>query len=252
MDRIILLAIVAGMAFAAGDASAQAAGPAPPRSSAARPAPSAEPAPAPDAARLWRGTIAYRVTMGADTTGADTAVWAVRGGEVSALDRMHVMGTTAVVESRMSLPSLAPLSSTETRALPTGRVESSIAYGDGRVRGTVRMGGRETALDDAMPAGTYDFAALATVIAALPLRAGAVWTVPAYAPYVRRVTPLRVDVGAVETLQTPMGLVRAYRVTVSGRVARMLFWFSEAEPRWEVRGEVPAMGVRIEPRSRTP
>ncbi|HET7461078.1 MAG TPA: DUF3108 domain-containing protein [Longimicrobium sp.] len=252
MDRIILLAIVAGLAFTAGDAKAQTGGPAAPQPIAAPQAPTAAPAPAPDGARLWRGTIAYRVTMGADTAGADTAVWAVRGGEVTALDRMHVMGTTAVVETRMSLPSLAPISSTETRMLPAGTIESRIAYGGGRARGTVVTGSREVAVDDAAPAGTYDLAALATILAALPLRTGAVWTLPAYAPYVRRVAPYRVEVGAVETLETALGPVRAYRVTVRGGVAEMLFWFSEAEPRWEVRGEIPAMRVRIEPRSRTP
>jgi hypothetical protein len=120
------------------------------------------------------------------------------------------------------------------------------------VRGTLNMSGTMTQVDDAAPAGTYDQAALAPVLAALPLRTGAVWTVPAYSPYVRRVTPYRVTVGEVETLDTPLGPVRAYRVAVSGGMAEMLYWFSEAEPRWEVRAEVPAMGVRIEPRSRTP
>ena len=251
MDRINLLAIVAGLALLAGEANAQAGDAAVPQPSAAPRATSAEPTPAPDAARLWRGTIAYRVTMGADTTGADTAVWAVRGGEVVAVDRTHMLGTTLVIESRMSLASFAPIASTETRAgAVTG--ESRLTYAGERVRGVLKLGATETAVDDAAPAGTYDFAALPTIIAALPLRAGAVWTVPAYAPYVRRINPYRVEVGAVETVQTPMGPVRAYRVTVSGGLAQMLFWFSEAEPRWEVRGEVPAMGVRIEPRSRTP
>jgi hypothetical protein len=79
---------------------------------------------------------------------------------------------------------------------------------------------------------------------------GAVWTVPAYAPYVRRVTPYRVEVRAVETLDSPLGPMSASRVAVSGGLAQTLF--SETEPRWEVQGQAPAMGVRIEPRSRTP
>jgi hypothetical protein len=152
----------------------------------------------------------------------------------------------------MGLASFSPIASTERRAGPMGGSESRLSYAEGRVRGALTLGGTETAVDDAAPPGTYDFAALPTLIAALPLRTGAVWTVPAYAPYVRRVAPLRVEVGAVETLDTPMGPVRAYRVAVRGGVVPMLFWFSEAEPRWEVRGEVPAMGVKIEPRSRTP
>jgi hypothetical protein len=58
-------------------------------------------------------------------------------------------------------------------------------------------------------------------------------------------------VGAAETVETPMGPVRAFRVRVAGGPAEMLYWFSEAEPRWEVRGEVPAMGITIDARSRT-
>ncbi|HET7231393.1 MAG TPA: DUF3108 domain-containing protein [Longimicrobium sp.] len=255
MYRIILLTTLAALAVATAEAHGQIGGPAAPQSAAA-PSPAtpsaAEPMPAPDAARLWRGTITYRVSVGADTTGADTAVWSVRGAELSAVDRMHVMRTVAVVESRMALPSFSPIASTETRAGAVGASESRIAYVQGRARGTLAMGGRETAVDDEAPAGTYDFAALPALIAALPLRSGAVWTVPAYAPYVRRVKAYRVEVAAVETVGTPMGPVRAYRVAVTGGMAPMLFWFSEAEPRWEVRGEVPAMGVTIEPRSRTP
>jgi hypothetical protein len=107
-------------------------------------------------------------------------------------------------------------------------------------------------IDTETPAGTYDWAGLAPVIMAMPLRAGAVWTVPAYSPYVRAVTPFRVEVGAVETVETPMGPVRAFRVRLTGGPAEMLYWFSEAEPRWEVKGEIPAYGVTIEARSRTP
>ena len=89
-------------------------------------------------------------------------------------------------------------------------------------------------------------------IAALPLRAGAVWTPPVYAPYVRRILPMTVEVGAAEAVETAMGPVRAFRVRVTGGQTEMLYWFSEAEPRWEVRGEVPAMAITIEARSRTP
>jgi hypothetical protein len=251
MDRIIIMAVVAGLAVLAGEVNGQSGGPAAQPSSATQQPTAAEPAPTPDAARLWRGTIAYRVTMGTDTTGVDTAVWSVRGGEVVAVDRTHMLGTRVVIESRMSRASFQPIASTETRAGAVNS-ESRLAYAGERVRGVLKLGARETAVDDAVPAGTYDFAALPTIIAALPLRTGAVWTVPAYAPYVRRVTPFRVEVGAVETVVTPMGPVRAYRVTVTGGMVQMLFWFSEAEPRWEVRGEVPAMRVTIEPRSRTP
>jgi hypothetical protein len=115
-----------------------------------------------------------------------------------------------------------------------------------------RPGAAAAEVDEALPGGAYDWAGLAAVIGALPLRAGAAWTLSAYSPYLRGVTPYRVEVGAVEAVETPMGSVRAFRVRVSGGPAEMLYWFSEAEPRWEVKAQIPSYGVTIEARSRTP
>ena len=211
-----------------------------------------EPAPKPAGSRLWRGTLAYRVSMRGDTTGADTAVISVRDGQLSSVDHMHLAGMTAAVETRMTLDGLAPVSLADTRAMGANRAEARVTYADGRVRGTMQMGPASVAIDTALAAGTYDMAGVASVLQALPLRAGADWTLDAYSPYVRAVVPLRVTVDAVETLQTPMGPVRAFPVRVSGGPAEMRYWFSEAEPRWEVKGEIPAYGIVIEARSRTP
>ena len=246
MNRMFV-AVAAAAALAMGRAEAQEAGPAAPRG------PVAEPAPAPDGSRVWHGTIVYRVRMAQDTTGADTASWTVQGAQLVARDRMAFMGMTADVESRMALPSLAPAAAAEMREGRGMRMESRITYANGRAMGTVTLpGSGASPIDAEMPAGTYDMGSLASVIAALPLRAGAVWTLPVYAPYVRRVLPMTVEVGAAEAVETAMGPVRAFRVRVTGGRTEMLYWFSEAEPRWEVRGEVPAMGVVIEARSRTP
>jgi len=213
----------------------------------------AEPTPTPDAARVWRGTVTYRLSFNGDTTGADTAVLRVDGPHFVATDRMHLMGVARAAEARMALPALAPVSSTGTIDAGGQHGELRIAYADGCVRGNAAMPGVPAGdIDAEVPAGTWDFAGLAPVIMALPLRAGAVWTLPAYSPYVRAVTPYRVEVGEVEAVETPMGPVRAYRVRVTGGQADMLYWFSEAEPRWEVKGEVPSMHVTIEARSRTP
>jgi hypothetical protein len=213
----------------------------------------AEPTPTPDAARLWRGTVYYRVTMNGDTTGADTATWSVAGGQLVAVDRMHLPGIAAAVEARMSLPSLAPLSLADVRDAGGQHAEARLAYAGGRVTGTLAMPGAAPAgIDEALPEGTYDMAGLASVLASMPLRAGAVWTLPAYSPYLRAVTRLRAEVGAPEVVETPMGPVRAFRVRLTGGPAEMLYWFSEAEPRWEVKGAIPAYGITIEARSRTP
>jgi hypothetical protein len=209
--------------------------------------------PTPDASRLWRGTVTYRVMINGDTTGADTAVLRVDGDHFVATDRMHLMGTQTVTEARMALPSLAPVATTGTQDAGGQHGEVRLAYAAGRVRGNLALPGAAPAEVDAeLPEDAHDWAGLAPVIIALPLRAGAVWTLPAYNPYVRGVTPFRVEVGAVESVETPLGPVRAYRVRVSGGPAEMLYWFSEAEPRWEVKGEIPAYGVKIEARSRTP
>jgi len=235
MKRMILLA--AAMSLAGSGVNAQ----------------TAEPAPTPDAARLWRGTVHYRVTMNGDTTGADTATWRVAGGELVAVDRMHLPGIAAAVEARMALPSLAPLSLADARDAGGQHAEARLAYAGGRVTGTLAMPGAAPAeVAEALPEGTYDMAGLASVLAAMPLRAGAVWTLPAYSPYLRAVTRLRAEVGAPEVVETPMGPVRAFRVRLTGGPAEMLYWFSEAEPRWEVKGAIPAYGITIEARSRTP
>lgn len=235
MNRTIVIA--AAMSLVAGGARAQSA---------------EEPTPTPDAARLWRGTVYYRVTMNGDTTGADTATWSVTGGQLSAVDRMHLAGIAAAVEARMALPSLAPALLTDVRDAGGQHVEARLAYAGGRVTGTVAMPGAPAEVSAALPDGTYDMAGLASVLAALPLRAGAVWTLPAYSPYLRAVTRLRAEVGAPEVVDTPMGPVRAFRVRLTGGPAEMLYWFSEAEPRWEVKGQIPAYGVTIEARGRTP
>lgn len=236
MNRMILFAATA-MSLVAGGAHAQ----------------SAEPTPTPDAARIWRGTVYYRVALNGDTTGADTATWSVDGSQLSAVDRMHLPGIAAMVEARMVLPTLAPASLTDARDAGGQHVEARLAYAGGRVTGTVAMPGAAPAeVGETLPEGTYDMAGLASVLAALPLRAGAVWTLPAYSPYLRAVTRLRAEVGAPEVVDTPMGPVRAFRVRLTGGPAEMLYWFSEAEPRWEVKGQIPAYGVTIEARGRTP
>lgn len=246
MNRIFIVAAAAA-ALAVGRAAAQDAGPTVARG------PVAAPAPAPDASRLWHGRVVYRVRTARDTTGADTASWTVEGTQLVARDRMTFRGMTADVESRMALPSLAPAAAAETRDGRGMHVASRLAYANGRATGTVTLpGSGASPIDAEMPAGTYDMGSLASVIAAFPLRSGAAWTLAVYDPYVRRILPLAVEIGPVEAVGTAMGPVPAFRVRVTGGRAEMLYWFSEAEPRWEVRGEVPAMGVAIEARSRTP
>lgn len=213
----------------------------------------ADPVPTPDAARVWRGSVHYRVVINGDTTGADTATLRVDGGHFVATDRMHLMGTSTVMEARLALPALAPVLSTGTQDASGQHGELRLAYAGGRVRGNLATPGLPAGdVDAEAPAGTWDYAGLAPTLMALPLRAGAVWTVPVFSPYVRAITPFRVEVGAVETVETAMGPVRAYRVRVTGGPAEMLYWFSEAEPRWEVKGQIPAYGVTIEARSRAP
>jgi hypothetical protein len=235
MNRMIVLA--AAMSLLADGAHAQ----------------SAEPTPTPDAARIWRGTVSYRVTLNGDSVGVDTAVLRVDGAHFVAGDRMHLMGAAITAESRMALPSLAPVASTTTQDVGGQHGEIRLAYAGGRIRGSVAAPGAAPAEVDAeIAVGTYDWPGIAAVLMALPLRTGAVWTIAAYAPIVRAVTPARVEVGPVETVETLLGPVRAFRVRVTGGQTEMLYWFSEAEPRWEVKGEIPAFGITIKVLSRTP
>lgn len=220
------------------------------------PKPAAEAAPALDAARLATGTIVYRVAMGADTAGADTVRWSRDGGAFVYAQRLRRPGMGMTAEVRMASPGLAPISSAATQEMGGNRIEVSLAYTEGRVKGRMVMPaefGGTTQLDAAAPVGTYDGSALAPLVAALPLREGAVWTLNGYNTYVRGVSPYRVSVGAVESIETAgLGTVRAFRVEVSAGVFQQVLWISEAEPRWLVASEIPSFGFRGVARTRLP
>jgi imidazolonepropionase-like amidohydrolase len=228
---------------------------APPVRGAAPATPLAPAAPPPDASRLAAGTVLYRVSVGADTTGADTLVWTRDGESFTAEQRMRsgVMAMSARV--RLSLPALAPVESRSTQEMAGNRIEAALAYADGRVKGELVMPpsfGGTTALDAEAPAGTHDANALAPVVAALPLAEGAAWTVPVYTTFVRRVAPYRVEVKGVEEVATAMGPVRAWRVEVGAGAFRQLLWISEEAPRWLVASEIPSFNFRSVARARLP
>ncbi|HEV3049555.1 MAG TPA: amidohydrolase family protein, partial [Longimicrobium sp.] len=222
-------------------------------SRAARPA--ADPAPAPDAARLATGRIVYSVRAGSDTTGVDTMTLASQGGRLVFTEASRTPMFNMDVRVEMSPPALAPVTSDVAQEMGGNRVHARVRYADGRVTGTLTMPagmGGETALESAYQGAVYEAAAVAPVIAALPLRQGATWTLPVYTTYVRAVTQYRVEVGAVETVQTAMGPVRAWKVQVTAGAFGQVLWISEAEPRWLVATEIPAFGMRSVARSRLP
>jgi hypothetical protein len=159
------------------------------------------------------------------------------------------------VRAEMSSPALAPVASDVVQETGGNRIDVHLRYAEGRVTGTLKMPpafGGETALDSPVEGLVYESAAVPQVIAALPLREGAAWTLPVYTTYVRAVAPYRVEVGAVETVQTGVGPVRAFGVQVKAGAFAQVLWISEAEPRWLVATEIPAFGMRSVARSRQP
>jgi imidazolonepropionase-like amidohydrolase len=214
-----------------------------------------EAAPMPDASRLALGRIVYAVAVGADTAGVDTMTLAAEGGRLVFTETSRTPVFAMDVRAEMSPPSLAPLASDVTQEMGGNRIQVQLRYAAGRVTGTMRMPasfGGETALDTPFEGAVYESAAVPQVIAALPLREGAVWTLPVYTTYVRAVAPYRIEVGAVETVQTGVGPVRAFKVQVKAGAFAQLLWISEAEPRWLVATEIPAFGMRSVARSRQP
>jgi imidazolonepropionase-like amidohydrolase len=215
----------------------------------------ADPAPAPDASKLAMGRIVYRVVVGADTSGVDTMGVVAQDGRLVFTEASHTPVFSMDARVEMATPSLAPLVSELVQEMGGNRIQAGLRYADGRVTGTLKMPaafGGETALDSPTPGAVYDAAALYPVIAALPLRTGAAWTLPVYTTYVRQVAPYRVEVGAVETVQTGMGAVPAWRVQVTAGAFTQVMWISEAEPRWLVATEIAAYGMRTVARSRLP
>ncbi len=223
---------------------------------ASRPArPAAEAAPVPDAARLALGRIVYSVTVGADSTGTDTMTLAAEDGRLVFTETSRTAAFAMDARVEMSAPALAPLTSDVAQEMGGNRVHVQLRYAAGRVTGTMKMPpsfGGETALDAPFEGPVYEAAAVPLVIAALPLRQGAAWTLPVYTSYVRAVAPYRIEVGAVETVQTRAGPVRAWKVQVSSGAFAQALWISEAEPRWLVATEIPAFGMRSVARTRLP
>lgn len=218
-----------------------------------RPAvPAAAAAPVPDASKLALGRMVYGVAVGADTSGVDTMTLAMQGGRLvfSETARTPAFGMDARVE--MAMPSMSPVSSDVAQEMGGNRIQVQLAYTDARVTGTMKMPpafGGETALDTPLQGGVYESAVVPQVVAALPLREGAAWTLSVYTTYVRAVAPYRVEVGAVETVQTGAGPVRAFKVQVTAGTFAQVLWISEAEPRWLVATEIPAFGMRSVARS---
>ncbi|HST58665.1 MAG TPA: amidohydrolase family protein, partial [Longimicrobium sp.] len=220
---------------------------------AARPAAAA--APAPDPSKLAMGRILYAVTVGTDSSGVDTMRVAAEGGRIVFTESSVTPVFSQRVRVEMAAGTLAPVVSTALQDMGGNRIESALRYADGRVTGTLKMPptfGGDAALDTPTPGAVYDASALYPVIAALPLAEGAAWTLPVYTTYVRAVAPYRVEVGAVETVQTGLGAVRAFRVQVVAGAFTQVMWISEAEPRWLVATEIQAYGMRTVARGRLP
>jgi imidazolonepropionase-like amidohydrolase len=220
---------------------------------AARPA--ADPAPAPDAARLAPGRIVYGVAVADDTSGVDTMGVSMEGGRVVFTENSRTPAFSQRARVEMAAGTLAPLASSAVQEMGGNTIESELRYADGRVTGVLKMPpafGGNTALDAPTPGAVYDAAALYPVVAALPLRTGAVWTLPVYTTYVRAVAPYRLEVGPVETVRTGLGAVPAFRVQVTAGTFTQVLWISEAEPRWLVATEIAAFGMRTVARSRLP
>jgi imidazolonepropionase-like amidohydrolase len=215
----------------------------------------ADPAPAPDAARLATGRVIYSVRAGADTTGVDTMTLAVEGARL--VYRESTVNPMFSQHSRveMAAGSLAPVSSTLVQEMSGNRIETDLRYADGRITGMMKLPesfGGNTTLDTPFTGAVYDAVSLYSVVAALPLRSGAVWTLPVYTTYVRQVAPYRLEVGEVETVQTGLGAIRAFKVQVTAGAFNQVLWISEAEPRWLVATEITAFGLRMAARSRQP
>jgi hypothetical protein len=217
--------------------------------------PAAAVAPVPDASRLALGRMVYGVAVGADTSGVDTMTLAAQGGRLVFSETARTPAFSMDARVEMAAPSMAPVTSDVAQEMGGNRIHVQLAYSAERVTGTMQMPpafGGETALDTPLQGAVYESAVVPQVVAALPLAEGAAWTLSVYTTYVRAVAPYRIEVGAVETVQTGEGPVRAWKVQVTAGAFAQVLWISEAEPRWLVATEIPAFGMRSVARGRLP
>lgn len=185
-----------------------------------------------DASRLTPGRDSLAVLVQGNPFGSMVRTLA-REGDGWVLTDSSVLAVAQQV-TRVVLGPQLELRAVEQQGSVQGReMRIDVRVTDGRATGvaaTPVSQFQEQPIEATLPPGAVDDNALATLVAALPLRAGASFTVPVFASGKGEVTPQRVVVAAQEEITVPAGTFQAFRLEVTGGAFPMTMWVSATAP----------------------
>lgn len=136
-------------------------------------------------------------------------------------ERMRVGQLWNVDSMVLARPSLQPV-----LHRTSGFSDLELDFGDGRVTGARDDGPRRAPVDEALDEPVFLAAAMDLVLGALPLWEGYAARLAMFDPEQGEVI-VRVEVGALDTLETPGGPVPAWRVRVRGTHFEGTYWMAE-------------------------
>jgi hypothetical protein len=141
--------------------------------------------------------------------------------------------TTSTTEIRMS-DVLAMQSMKIAGEVGGQAIGIQLAYADGRAKGSAQLptpqGIEPRDLDVEVPVGVVDDNALKSLLASLPLAAGATWQIPVMSPALGQVLTTTLTVGAAEQVTVPAGTFDVFPAQLGGAGQPVTFYMTSAAP----------------------
>jgi zinc protease len=211
--------------------------------------------------RLAPGSFSYRVLVQGNPLGqAMHVIQRATEGDRPVLRLTASTSIASFVQENdsilMDAASLAPISIRQSGTAGGQQEFVTLDYDGVHVKGHVhvpqRTGVRDAAVDTTLAAGTFDDNQITPLLLALPLAAGARWTVNAFASSDGVVRTLAVSVAGDSTVTVPAGTFDCWKVEMTGGQVPMSFYITKAAPYLIVRYELVGTPIAFELTQHTP
>ncbi len=154
------------------------------------------------------------------------------GYRLTSSQQMAGMSQSTVVEFSRTL---AMTSIKQTGQARGQNMNIDVAYAAGRAKGSATTPGAQgmktITVDAAVPAGVVDDNAMQSLLPALPLAEGKVFSIPVFASGQGVVKTLTATVAGVERVTVPAGTFDAWKLTITGAEVPVTFWISKETPK---------------------
>lgn len=209
--------------------------------------------------RVAPGSFQYRVMVQGNAFGTESRtiartqeggrdLWQVTT-ESSLGPMLHQVDTT-VIEATSLLPVRVRQSGTQAGQEAFVRLDYAAGRVRGQARSLTRSGPRDVTVDTALAAGVLDDNEIATVAPALPLAAGAHWTVPVFSGGKGEVINMTFSVVGEESVTVPAGTFACWKVDVQGGDSGIMLYIAKENP-GIVKLEIQGAPVAFELTQRT-